>query len=239
MKVAHRLFLFILCFPFLVNAQDTTAIKRKSKFYLTSSGEFIFSWANVDNNGVKGGVITRFSAYLHLQSLINRDFNESIGVFSGMAMRNVGFIYDDPEDSQIRRKFRTYNVGIPVGLKLGNMNGRLLYLGYELEIPFNYKEKTFINENKEDKFHVWFSDRTPTVYHSVFFGINDKSGVGLKFKYYLTEFFNRDFTLSEDGVTTKPFADLKVNVFYVSLNMNLFGTRKLRREHSRKTSTSL
>jgi len=54
----------------------------------------------------------------------------------------------------------------------------------ELEIPINYKEKTFINEEKDDKTNIWFSGRVPLIDHSLMAGIQVPYGATLKFKYY-------------------------------------------------------
>ena len=59
---------------------------------------------------------------------------------------------DDPTNQVFAYKFRTYNLGIPIGeLKSVILDDKFLFLGYELEIPIHYKQKTFINEDKEDK----------------------------------------------------------------------------------------
>lgn len=195
---------------------------QDNKWYTSSGGEAILSWASVSDNGQEGNVVTRFSGFLHFQSLINKDFSQKAGFYTGLTLRNIGFIYDDPINQGVRKKFRTYNAGIPVGIKLGNMDEKFVFFGYELEIPINYKEKTFINEKKEDKFDVWFSDRTPSVMHSAFVGVRGPSGVSLKFKYYLTPFFNEDFTETIDGVNSQPYRGLGANIFYVALSFELF-----------------
>jgi len=74
-----------------------------------------------------------------------------------------------------------------------------------LEIPINYKEKTFINEEKDDKTNIWFSGRVPLIDHSLMAGIQVPYGATLKFKYYLNKLFDEDFTASdEQGVPTNP-----------------------------------
>ncbi len=200
----------------------TSSFAQEDKIYFDTGGEFIFSWASVNNNGVEGGVITRFSGFLHLQLVASRDFSRSFGTFWGLSLRNIGFIYDLPDSANTRKKYRNYTVGIPVGIKLGNLNKTFIYTGYELEIPINYKEKTFVNEKKVDKFNVWFSDRSPSVYHTLFIGFQTRRGVNLKFKYYLTNFFNQDFEENIAGTIVKPFENLEANVFYISLNIDLF-----------------
>jgi hypothetical protein len=186
------------------------------KSYITSDGELILGFAKILKNGVDEQSIPRFTMFFHAQSLVHFDQNKNLGFFSGIAVRNVGFIYD--EDISTRKKYRTYNVGIPVGFKIGDMDNMFVYGGYELEMPFNYKEKTFINEEKEDKFNVWFSSRTPTFYHSLFAGVRFQHGVSLKFRYYLTPFFNQNYTMMVDGTSVKPFENLEVNTFHISLS---------------------
>ena len=72
---------------------------------------------------------------------------------------------------------------IPIAVKGGNMSGFNIFGGYELELPFNYKEKKFVNEDKVEKNTSWFSKKTPGIYHTLFAGIQTQNGVQFKFKY--------------------------------------------------------
>lgn len=200
-------------------AQDGEASKR---VYTTSSGEIIFSWADLTINGNEESSVMRFSPVVNIQNWVNVDYTKNFGAFSGLSIRNVGFIADDPTNSSIRKKFRTYSLGIPIGVKIGNLDDKFLFFGYELEVPIHYKEKTFINEDKEDKDTIWFSDRVNTINHSVMAGFQLPYGATLKFKYYLTNFFNKDYTATDDtGAQYKPYANSDVNVFYFSLSFGL------------------
>jgi hypothetical protein len=209
----------LLCLLFFF----TLTSQAQTKHYTSASGEMIFSFAKIKRNGSEVGSNLRWSPVFNFQVLRNHDFTNTFGIFHGLAMRNVGFIYDVPGTDTLK-KFRTYNIGIPLGFKIGNLdNGFFLYGGYEFEIPFNYKEKTFVGERKTDKFSVWFSDRTDWWTQSVYVGLNFPRGFNLKFKYYLNNFFNKSF--SEDGaggVRVQPFANMDVNVFYIALDWNVF-----------------
>jgi hypothetical protein len=198
----------------------------QTDIYTTSGGEIIFSFARIQQDGNETGSILRFAPFFNIQSFVNFDVTERAGFFLGAGIRNVGFIYDQDEDT--RKKFRTYNLGIPAGIKLGNLERFFGYVGYELEIPFHYKEKTFISERK-DKLTVWFSNRVPAVNHSLLVGIQFPYGLNLKFKYYFTEFFNRDFEEvdPQTGLRTKPYENLEVNVMFISVAFNLFKDRKI------------
>ena len=214
--------LLTICLTLLLVSSYNIQAQKNSKSYFTSGTEFIFSFASIDNNGNTDGNVMRVSGWLHLQGTYNYDFGKSFGLITGLAIRNVGFIYNNQEEG-VKKKYRTYNIGIPVGFKLGSMGKAHLYAGYEIEFPTNYKEKTFNNERKDDKFNVWFSKRTPAFYNTVFVGIAFKYGLSLKFKYYLTNFFNQEYSeVNQDGVTEYPYEDIDVRIFYFSLNINLF-----------------
>jgi len=236
-----------LLLPAFTSAQSPgTGTKRT---YWTSSGEWIFSTPVLDVKGGGPGSITqdvtssdqgaiiRFSPVFNAQAMFNHDLSDHFGLFTGLSIRNQGFIYDVPNDSLNRRyKFRTYNVGIPVGIKVGTMNRGLVYFGYELELPFNYKEKLFENERK-DKFSVWFSQRNEQFFQSVFLGFQGPGRANLTVRYYLTNFHDQDFEQLVDGVRVKPYEGLKVNVLAVSLGYALFDvTKGISREMSPDTT---
>ena len=200
--------LLVLCF---FNSEKS--ISQSGDLYVTSGLEFIFSKGGTDNDGP-----VRWSPVFNIQFNLNKDINNLLGVYTGLAIRNIGFIWDDPNNTDVRYKFRSYNLGIPVGLKIGNRNGLMLFGGYEFELPIHYKEKMFVDEKKE-KFTILFSDRVNPIQHSVFAGIQLFSGTTIKFKYYLSDFHNKTYT---DSTGAQPYANLNSNIFYVSLNFNLF-----------------
>lgn len=190
--------------------------------YTTTGGEWIFSWANAKSGGLDVSTITRFSPVINIQSQAHYDLNDKFGFFSGLSLRNVGFIYDDPSNPNTRYKARTYTIGIPLALKVGNMTRTFLFGGYEIEFPFNFKEKKFVNEEKVDKSTSWFSNKTPGVYHTVFVGFQSPQGTQLKFKYYMTNFFNKDYAANDgSGGVIYPYQNFDANVFYISLSFQI------------------
>jgi hypothetical protein len=223
-RIGFFVCIFLLAFT-LSNAQT-------KKFYSSSGGEMIFSFANVDYAGNSDGLVMRFSPVFNFQSLVNYDLSNTFGLYSGLAIRNQGFIYRFPNDQEYlggkKIKFRTYNLGIPFGFKVGNLQRFHLYGGYELEFPFHYKEKWFENDEKTRKITAWFTNRVPVVYNALFVGLQFPYGTNIKFKYYLTNFHNQDYTLSDgDFAGTKPYANLNANVFYISLSFFLFKNMEL------------
>ena len=196
----------------------------QSETYWSSGSEMIFSFASIDDNGSESGNIMRWSPVLNLQGMFNYDVSKNFGLFTGIAVRNVGYIYnnytfmENGQEITVKKKFRTYNLGVPIGIKLGNLKKIFLYGGYDFELPFHYKEKTFRDE-KKDKFSAWFSNRVEQFQHAFIVGIQFPHGANIKFKYYVSSFHNQSY-IETNG--NKPYEGLNANVFYISLNYNLF-----------------
>lgn len=193
-----------------------------SKAYVTSGGELIFSLASIEQNGNSENATLRFSPVVNFQVMLNKDVNKNFGVFTGLALRNVGYIlpnYKDTNNLEYKKKFRSYNLGIPVGIKLGNLDKTFFYGGYEIEFALSYKEKTYEDGDKIDKITGWFSSRQELFQHGFFVGVQFPYATNIKFKYYLSEFHNRDY-VNNAGV--KPYGALKSNIFYFSLCFFLF-----------------
>lgn len=193
------------------------------KVYRSGGGEWIFSAPILDVDGNDRGAIVRFAPVFNVQGMVNYDFGPHAGVFMGLSMRNHGFIYAAPNGDRFR--FRTYNVGLPMGIKLGRMHHTMIFTGYELELPFNYRERQFVDDRRVDRFNVWFSNRTPTFFHSVFAGLQGPRGTTLTVRYYLSNFHNTAFLTREDSVEVRPYAGLNANILSVSLGIGIFDGR--------------
>jgi len=219
MKILICVAVFSLSFTVLCFSQSK---ESPSKAYVTSGGELIFSLASIEQNGNNENATLRFSHVVNFQVMVNKDLSKNFGLFGGLALRNVGYIMNDYIDSnglEYKKKFRSYNIGISFGLKVGNLDKTFFYGGYEIEFPISYKEKTYDGGDKIDKITGWFSNRQESFQHGFFVGIQFPYATSLKFKYYLSEFHNRDYTTNA-GV--KPYAGLKTNIYYFSLSFFLF-----------------
>lgn len=214
------LLLMVLLFrnPSFSQEENSSSSKEKDT-YSTTIIEFPFTWANGSNDGQDLTGPVRFAPFFNIQNNLNVDFNKNAGFFIGLGIHNVGFIYDIDEFT--RKKVRTYNLGVPIGLKFGDMGRAYVYGGYEFEIPFHFKEKTIYNEEKT-KFGTWFSDRSP-LQQSFMIGVQLPEGANIKFKYYFSNFFKKNYTESDgQGGTVNPYDDFNANVFWISLNIVIF-----------------
>ncbi len=253
----YSLLLLLTC-SVLVNAQEV----KKKKIYSSGGGEFIFSFANVDQNNES--INLRFSAWLHLQNVWHYDLSKHLGLFAGVSLRNVGYVTSAKNNnvyapgitlynSQNRNfevlsthngkqigtlKRRVYDVGIPLGVKIGKVSdNKFVYLGAELEFPFHYKYKVWLDNEKYLKNSEWFSSQVNPVLFSVFFGFQLPKGYNLKFKWYFNDLMNVDYVTSVENqlgqtVKVKPYALLKSQMFYISFGMNMFRDRKRKKSYS-------
>jgi hypothetical protein len=199
----------------------------QSKNYVVPGVEMIFSFANIKDQGISETSTMRWAPVLNVESVLHRDINPHLGLFTGIAIRNVGYIYDNytyPDEEQVyKKKFRSYNLGIPLGVKFGDLDKLFFFAGYEIELPFIYKEKTFENDSKETTISGWFSSRQNLFQHGLMGGVQFPHGLGVKFKYYLSEFHNQDYS---DPAGIQPYSGLDSHIFYVSINFKLFFNKK-------------
>src|SRR6478735_10782263 len=92
MKMLICLAVFSLSFLVKSFGQSKT---NPSEPYVTSGGELIFSLANIEQNGSSEGSTLRFSPVVNFQVMLNQDMNKKFGLFTGLGVRNVGYIIND------------------------------------------------------------------------------------------------------------------------------------------------
>ncbi len=161
----------------------------------------------------------RFTGFFHIGVNVNYDFSKKAGLFAGVSIKNIGFIekFSNP-DSTVKR--RVYTIGIPVGLKLGNVtHGSYFLVGGGVDFPFNYKEKGFVKRSDKVKFNEWFSSRTPAVMPYVFIGAHLRPMFTAKLQYYPLNFLNTDFT--EAGSMLKPYFGYDVKLIMLTFGIDI------------------
>ena len=222
-----------LCFFSTLNlqAQDigfSDNSEPKKKLYLTTGIDgYLLSSSSLKTPNQTAALTTpRFTMFLHIGGLAHYDFTNNVGMFLGLGLKNLGFIekYNDSDLTTIRR---TYNIGIPLALKFGNLrgNGTYFMVGGGVDFPIHFKEKTFTKRSSKTKEGEWFSNRTEQVMPYVFVGARFKPGVTIKAQYYTGNFMNTDFvgssTLPNSVSNGKPYAGYEVHTFLLSLGVDL------------------
>lgn len=189
------------------------------RFYFSNGMDAaIFSTSNMQIMGSDAKLTTlRFSYVINIGANANYDFNDHFGVMAGLSMKNIGFI-EKIGDSTVKR--RAYTIGIPVAIKFGNIPRRNYgFIGGGFDIPFEYKEKGFINRGSKTKLNSWFSDRTENFMAYVFAGFSVRPGITFKFQYYPGNFLNRDYV---DGSGGKPYYRYeKTNLMLFSIGADI------------------
>ncbi|MCK4750755.1 MAG: hypothetical protein KAT15_27040 [Bacteroidales bacterium] len=204
----------------------------QGRFYRSGGGEVILSGADVNFNDVEVETNMRFTLFFHVQQHLNVDLTEFLGLYTGIAIRNVGLITEDlyqnvgfsniddqhpnwNKSTKIKR--RSYSLGFPLAVKLGAIKKHyFIYAGGEYEWMFHYKQKLFIDDNKT-KFKEWASDRVNPWIPSVFAGVQFPGGLNLKLKYYLDDFLNTDFMGQDFGQDVDYSQFQSTGIWYISM----------------------
>ena len=212
------LFITTLFFLFTVSAasakipgatdKDSITIKMRPhvrKFFIgTALDAGILSSATIDRKyqSYFGGPVTtsstygtiRFSYILNFGLTFNFNFGRHFGVYTGADIKNIGFIEKPASGGTVKQ--RTYNLGAPIGIKIGNMADKRSYFffGGGADFHINYKEKTFEIRNQKTKYNEWFSNATPMFMPYVFAGFVVPHGISFKFQYYPNNFVNPDYS---------------------------------------------
>ncbi len=240
----------VLCFLLMVLAAGHSQAQIK-EFYGSTELAMNFQFAQIEIEGRSADNIIRWAPVVNFAAHSNYDLNKNLGFTFGVGILNTGFIASFPDAPANQRvKYRTYNLVIPIGFKLGNLHQDspfFLFGGYEFELPFNYKQKTFENGERIKRTTAWFTNRTPTIAHSLFAGLQFRNGIAMKVKYYLTNFFNKDYVEYVDGPEpgqrspTHPFELYDVHVVTFSLTFfpfqNVFNAARKAAEEEKKMKT--
>lgn len=214
--------------------------------YTTTNGEWIFSLANLEYSGEEAHDVLRWSPLINFYQHWHVDFNDHFGLMLGLGTHNIGFICDVPASQNdaslysgdIRKKFRNYTVGIPIALKVGLMKSMYLYGGYEIEMLYAYKEKTFVDGDRVHKYTKWFAQQSPDYYNSFFVGLQFEGGTSLKFHYYTSDFFNQDYVQNLTPTEDRNFYPTKANMFYFSISQTILKGKEVLKYSSHSGNNS-
>ena len=198
----------LLSLPNLLYGKGADSLRTENiyrKFYFASSLDggilstaFISKTQNNITNNSTGTL--RFSFILNTGFTYNLNFNKNIGMLTGIDIKNIGFI---EKTGDLTTKRRVYTVGVPLAVKLGDMakKGSYVLIGGGIDVPVNYKEKSFTDRNsKLTKFNEWFSQRTAQVMPYIFAGLKVRRGWNLTLQYYPGNFMNSSYK-DVNGVT--------------------------------------
>ena len=179
----------------------------------------IFSTAVMERPGSDRELTTVRFSMLNIGNNFNYDFDEHFGIYTGVGIKNIGFI-EKNGDSTTKR--RVYTVGVPLGFKLGNLQkNQYGFIGGGVDFPINYREKRFVERKDKYKFNEFFSDRTDDFMPYLFAGFSCKPGIVLKAQYYPGNFFNTGFEEDKDGMRVQPYRGYRVNLLYISLGFDI------------------
>ncbi|MDB5271740.1 MAG: hypothetical protein JWO58_107 [Chitinophagaceae bacterium] len=194
MRTITLTFLFIT----LLSASNIQA----QKIYSSNQFKLIFSTApNLSRGGQSIASPIRFTAFFNYSTFLNLDLTKNLGLSIGLEVKNIGLI---TKDSIFRTKHRAYAIGVPIYLRIGNMDKRWYFLaGAQYDYLFAYKEKVFVNDAKIKRHG--YNNVTPFI-PSVFLGFRSKSGTSISVHYMLRNFFSTDYRFKDPTQDNAPFS---------------------------------
>ena len=244
MFVKKNILILLVLFSFLAN--NSFAQEKKSsgrKVYSSWGLEWMLS--KTDFNDKED--IPRFSAWFNFQSYWHYDFTKNVGFSWGFGFKNLGYIQNvndnniyvehythwdiatqkyilDKETalllSQVKRM--SYSVDFPLLVRIGDLKkSNYLFLGASLNIPFYYKEKAWI-DNEKKKYTAWFTDKLRPFLPIVFVGYQFPFGMSLKFSYAWEGIMNPSYKVNEQFVyKNRPLFMLSIGTYMFSVDKKI------------------
>lgn len=207
--------LFVVAASRVVGQSNSESAPQKRAISTTSLFEaHNLQFATMSNNGVSLNVNPRYSYYFNLGVDFNVNITSRLKPFTGIYVKNIGVIVKEAETVT---KHRGYYLGAPLGVKVYSKNHKnYLKLGTDFNYALNYKQKTFVDGDKKDKFNEWGSDRIVKWYPSIFAGFQYE-GLSMCLNYYYNNFFNTEYT--NNGV--RPYSGADVQMVTVSFGYHI------------------
>jgi hypothetical protein len=225
MKSKIYIFIFLVLVSFIVpvKAQDVYTVTSGEIIFGQNQSAFTSSFLQQYPGASLGASNLRFTIFLHLGQYVHYDFSNGVGLYTGLALRNVGMITDEtlPQTVSLTNQevsYSNYNIvrrqymlGVPLALKLGSFKDHFyVFGGGEFELAFVYKEKywtdSYDRSGVKTKSVTWFGNQTPAFLPSLFGGIQFPRGFNLKFTYYLDDFLNTGYTIAKNSQEGSTFS---------------------------------
>jgi len=211
---------------------------QKHTRYYANGPEFIFSGSDFSNPDIDSKPVVRFSGFYNWGFFKHNNFTPHFGMLSGIEVRNIGIINSfskTPNSEEFKLKQRAYTIGIPIGLKLGNMDKlTFLYGGVSFDLALTYKEKKIVDGEKQYTKTAWFSKKINTFLPSAFLGFQFKTGHTISMRYYIKNFLNTSYT--ENNV--RIYEGTQSHIFNLSVSLLLYNIRKSVIVEKRPTTTT-
>src|SRR6478735_6341243 len=177
MKKSLLLFSILMALFSGLNAQTTSTESKIKSFRMSTHSGYGFSWADLERKGNKLDNTVRFTVVINL-GLDAQWQGEKCGLSVGLETRNLGLIYDDTlngPNQTFRVKSRVYTLGVPVTFMFGKMSEKTYFFaGGEIEYTFDYKEKVFVDGDKEYKSKGYYDENVTKWLPSLHAGIQIK-----------------------------------------------------------------
>lgn len=209
--------LVILCLLYLLMFLLKPQQVKSQESYSTLTPEIIFTIGSI-HDSANPHVLTRFSPWCNISYLVHYDYNEELGFFGGLGIKNYGFLTEYTDSIYRKKKYRAYCLTIPFGVKKSffkDVEQNYMFFGGEFAFPvdFRYRETGYSDTLKLDFSMYSGGDKSSfpvnIALFSVYCGYTFSNNVTIKFQYCPVNFVNRKFYYENDGQSIQPFKNLK------------------------------
>lgn len=183
----------VLPFIVIINVLISASNIQAQNIYSSNQIKLIFSTApNISRESQQIGSPVRFTAFFNYSTFLNLDLTKTLGLSAGLEIKNIGVTL---KDSVFKTKHRSYAVGVPVYVRIGDMDKKWYFLaGAQYDYHFAYKEKIFVDDAKIKR-HPYNSVR-PFI-PSVFVGFKSKSGTSISIHYMIQNYFSDSYRFKD------------------------------------------
>ena len=178
------LFSLFLCFSYLLQAQINV------RFIASIEDKYTFPLAQIDS-GEMSGILRYSSSLTNFMGKTHFEFSPSFSASINLGILNTGFINRFGDTMTVKQ--RAYTIPLGFQLTIGDLKDKNVFVGGEMQLPFHYKEKTFIKGDKKEtktKKSEWFGSQVTQFSPAVFLGFQYKKDRYFQIKYHLGDFLN-------------------------------------------------
>jgi hypothetical protein len=189
----------------LLSIQSILFAQINKKVYVVFENKALFQMGLLkDSAGNKQNSSMRFAPFANLTLEMHKDLDITFGIYTGIGVKNVGFIYKPNDSINSKVKSRAYSLCIPIGFKYGNIiEDKYLYVSAELLIQLGYKEKAFTNDGDISiRKNLYKSNPINIFNYCATIGYNYK-GYTIGVEYTLGNFYDPNYRFQPDKANAK------------------------------------
>jgi hypothetical protein len=230
----------LVLFSFLLTLTIANYAQAKLNVIVSVEDKFTLPISKFSNVTAKKNVLRYSSSFTNVTVKGHIKLSEGISFSVNSGIYNHGMIHNFNDSRRVKQ--RAYVLPLGGQFTFGQVKDKNIFVGGEFLIPFHYKEKTWIDGNKDTKikFHVFGSNRVESFIPVVFLGVQYNKTTYIQFKYQLGNFLNPDYRFDFRGIQTFATQSNMIELSFGTLiNADRPGGKKKPLDESRDVEISI